>query len=38
MLIFGGSSILAGMLALLLPETMDQKLPETLEDGEKFGV
>lgn len=35
--IFGASSLAAGILALLLPETHHQKLPETLEDAEKFG-
>jgi hypothetical protein len=35
--IFGASSLAAGVLALLLPETHHQKLPETLEDAERFG-
>ena len=35
--IFGANSILAGLLALLLPETNKTNLPQTLEEGEKFG-
>ena len=37
LLIFGAAALLAGILALLLPETKDKNLPETLEDGENFG-
>ena len=36
-ILFGSLSILAGLLALLLPETNHKKLPETLEEGEAFG-
>ncbi|XP_066288727.1 organic cation transporter protein-like [Branchiostoma lanceolatum] len=36
-LIFGGLSILAGLSALLLPETRGVRLPDTLEEGENFG-
>lgn len=36
-ILFGGFSIAAGLLALLLPETKDKILPETLEEGEAFG-
>ena len=36
MIIYGVSAILAGLLALFLPETMGRDLPETLEDGENF--
>ena len=28
---------MAGVLALLLPETLHRELPESIEDGEKFG-
>ena len=37
LLVFGISSILAGVFALLLPETKGRPLPETLEDGENIG-
>jgi hypothetical protein len=36
--IFAGFSVLAAFLTLLLPETLDEALPETLEDGERFGL
>lgn len=32
--IFSGCSVLAGLLVLLLPETQDTSLPETIEEGE----
>ncbi|XP_035669815.1 organic cation transporter protein-like [Branchiostoma floridae] len=35
--IFGGTSILAGLLTLLLPETNKKQLPSTIEEGENFG-
>ena len=35
--IFGVNSLLAGLLALLLPETHGATLPETIEEGEEFG-
>ena len=31
--IFGVSAIIAGLLLLLLPETLHRRLPETIEDG-----
>ncbi|XP_048512987.1 organic cation transporter protein-like [Athalia rosae] len=35
--IFGTAAIMAGVLALRLPETLNQILPDTIEDGERFG-
>lgn len=35
--IFGAIAVIAGLLALVLPETLNQPMPQTLEDGEKFG-
>ncbi|XP_077862444.1 organic cation transporter protein-like, partial [Saccoglossus kowalevskii] len=37
-LMMGITSIMAGLLALLLPETLKKNLPETLEEGELFGT
>lgn len=33
----GGLSVVGGCITLMLPETMDQDLPQTMEDGENFG-
>ncbi|CAG9857803.1 unnamed protein product [Phyllotreta striolata] len=38
LLILGVLGILGGMLALFLPETLDHELPQTLQDGENFGL
>ncbi|XP_046326485.2 organic cation transporter protein-like [Haliotis rufescens] len=38
MLIFGGISILAALLALLLPETLYKNLPETIKEAEILGT
>lgn len=35
--LFGFIALLSGFLSLYLPETLDQPMPETLEDGENFG-
>ncbi|XP_058118107.1 organic cation transporter protein-like [Anopheles ziemanni] len=37
LLIFGALAFIGGVLSLLLPETHNQKLPETIADGENFG-
>ncbi|XP_043232281.1 organic cation transporter protein-like [Amphibalanus amphitrite] len=37
-ILFGITSILAGLLALLLPETKGKALPDTIEQGEVFGT
>ncbi|XP_060551322.1 organic cation transporter protein-like [Ruditapes philippinarum] len=36
MVIFGSASLAAGILTLLLPETVNRALPETIEDAERF--
>ncbi|XP_046746608.1 organic cation transporter protein-like isoform X1 [Diprion similis] len=36
-LLFGIGPLIAAVLCLFLPETMGCELPETIEDGEKFG-
>ncbi|XP_018332150.1 organic cation transporter protein isoform X2 [Agrilus planipennis] len=37
MVIFGCMALIGGCLSLVLPETLNRKLPETIEDGENFG-
>lgn len=37
LVIFGIITLVGGMLSLMLPETLNRKLPETMEEGEKFG-
>ena len=38
LVIYGSVSVAAGLLTLFLPETLGQKLPETLEEGENLGL
>ncbi|XP_060519690.1 organic cation transporter protein-like [Cylas formicarius] len=37
LLVFGSLALVGGVLSLMLPETLNRKLPETLEEGEAFG-
>ncbi|XP_053397695.1 organic cation transporter protein-like [Mercenaria mercenaria] len=37
LIVFGGLSVLAGLLSLFLPETSGKVLPETIEDAVNFG-
>lgn len=30
-------AIISGIIASLLPETLNENLPQTIEDGDKFG-
>ena len=35
---FGGLAVVGGLLSFLPPDTMNRLLPETLEEGERFGL
>ena len=37
LIVFGGLSVIAGLLALILPETSGRVLPETIDDAVNFG-
>jgi OCT family organic cation transporter-like MFS transporter 4/5 len=37
LVVFGGASVLSGLLILILPETLNHNLPETIEDARAFG-
>lgn len=37
LMVMGALLTVGGMFSLLLPETLHQSLPNTLEDGEEFG-
>lgn len=38
LMIMGGLMVAGGLCALTLPETLHQHLPQTLEEGELFGM
>ncbi|XP_011689430.1 PREDICTED: organic cation transporter protein-like [Wasmannia auropunctata] len=38
LVIFGSSALFGGLMSLLLPETLNKKLPESIQDGELFGM
>ncbi|XP_046374364.1 organic cation transporter protein-like [Haliotis rufescens] len=37
LIVFGAVSVGAGLISLLLPETLNRKLPESIEDAKAFG-
>jgi hypothetical protein len=38
LLIYGALALGGGLLSLLLPETLNKKLPDTITEGEMFGL
>ena len=38
LIIFGAISLLAGILTLFLPETLNTQMPENIEDAKLFGT
>ena len=36
LIVYGAFAFSGGLLSLFLPETLNKKLPETIEDGENF--
>lgn len=36
LVIFGGAAVLGGLLTFLLPETLNKKLPDTIEEAENL--
>lgn len=38
LLLFGAASLISGLLSLLIPETFGKRLPDTMQDGERFGT
>jgi hypothetical protein len=36
LVIFGGACLIAAGLTLILPETVNKMLPETIEDGKNY--
>lgn len=37
LIIFGTVTLIGGCLSLILPETLNKQLPESIADGEQFG-